>query len=921
MNTHIPGRVSLLALPAALSLAAPALGQGVIGASQTNGVNLASYDPGPVSIVSGVSITSTGWAAVWGEQVAQLANAGVVRDDNGAGIYLGAGGGVTNTGIVSGVDAIHLNGAGSVANSGVIGATGYGVLVNNGAGSVTNTGQIAAGFDGVSLNHGGQVDNSGSIFGGHIGIYAGNGAGSISNSGVISARSGDAVSLYAGGNLTNTVSGRLLGGYSGVYAGGSGSVIQNAGNISAAEFGVYLTGASSVSNSGTIASGVVGVIGTGSGAVVENTGVISGGNTGVKLAGNAELTNSGTITGGVTGVRIGNNGTLTNLAGGLIQGGAVGLQAGTGDVIFNAGTILDNTQAGAVLGRGDVLVNTGSIGGVTGILTDGAVSIVNTGTITATGGGDAISFNSGVSTLTLGTGSVISGDIAGNGTASQINLTGTGMLDNDITGFNAGGALSVASGASWVGGGTWTIAQVTNSGTFTPGLLSAPLTINGNFTQTNGGTLRVAVTPAGIAPFTVNGTVRLAGTLVYVLAPGSYSPATESFLTASGGVTGGFTTVSGDGQAPQIQPQTPPKSQPQVPVQSQTGTQPVVTIASSAAAPALVITQSFTVAPADATLVPNMSQAMALGAQTGSLALLDHAATGSQAACQSPVAHSPDATANAAAALASGFCAVGGWVQASGAAISADGAYNLRGGGFLGGVDRPVYTGGRLGVAAGYDTMNMKDKSGSRAEMDTVRIGLYASQPIGRVMLSADVMDSIASTNSTRQTGAGGAIAKGNANIISGAVQVASTLSFQGASITPAFGIIVDSVNMGSLSETASTQAFAVNAGGSGGVTVAPYLRLSVAKTFITASSLAITPAVSLGVTDSLSNPGNRVTLTAQDGTSFIVSPHHLAPLSGQVAANLVISRGSWSFAVGYSANLAGNWTAQAVQAGVAARF
>jgi hypothetical protein len=365
----------------------------------------------------------------------------------------------------------------------------------------------------------------------------------------------------------------------------------------------------------------------------------------------------------------------------------------------------------------------------------------------------------------------------------------------------------------------------------------------------------------------------------------------------------------------QSQPQAQTDAQPQA------AAAPLVTIASATAAPELVITQRLTVAPADATLVPNMSQAMALGVQAGSLALLDHAAAGNQAACQSPVAHSPDATANAAAALASGFCAVGGWVQASGAAISADGAYNLRGGGFLGGVDRAVYTGGRLGVAAGYDAMNMKDKSGSRAEMDTVRIGLYASQPIGRVMLSADVMDSIASTNSTRQTGAGGAIAKGNANIISGAVQIASTLSFQGTSITPAFGIVVDSVNMGSLSEAAATQAFAVNAGGSGGVTVAPYLRLSVAKTFITASSLAITPAVSLGVTDSLSNPGNRVMLTAQDGTSFIVSPYHLAPLSGQVAASLAISRGSWSFTAGYSANLAGNWTAQAVQAGVVAKF
>jgi hypothetical protein len=877
MNTHIPGRASLMALPAAISLAALAQAQNVTSVSQNNGVNLATYGAGPVSIASGVSITSTGWAAVWGQQ-AQLATAGTVQDDNGAGIYLGAGSTLSNSGSIAGADAVQFSGSASVSNSGVISASGYGVLVNNGAGSVANTGTISAGYDGVSLNRGGRVTNSGSISGGHIGVYTGYGMGSVSNSGVISARTGDAVSLYTGGIFTNTATGRLLGGYSGVYAGGNGSMIQNAGTITAPEFGVYLTGASSVSNTGTITGGVVGVIDTGSGAVIDNTGLISGTNTGVKLAANAELTNSGTITGGITGVRIGNNGTLTNH--GVIQGGTVGL------------------------------------------LANGAANIVNTGIITAENGGDAISLNGGASTLALGTGSVINGDIAGNGTASDIDLTGTGTLASDVTGFGAGGALNVEPGADWVGSGTWSVALVTNNGTLTPGLVNAPLTIDGDFTQTDGGTLRVDVTPGGIAPFTVNGTARLAGTLVYVLAPGSYTSETESFLSASGGIDGGFSTVtSSGGTAATTTNNSKTDTSTVVTSSGTTQTQPVSVVSAGTTA-SIVISQSFTVAPSDSSLFPNMTQALALGAQADSLALLNHAATGGRTACQAMAPHTVAATANAAAALAGEFCAVGGWAQTFGTAVSADGTYNLRGGGFLAGVDRPVYmTGLRLGLAAGYDTENLRDKSSSRVELDAVRIGLYASQPIGRFLLSANVMDSIVSTNDTRQTGAGGAFAKGNANIVSGAVQIAALLRFQGASVTPAFGVVIDSVNMGSLSETAATQAFAVSAAASNGATVAPYMRLNVAKTFITAKDLAIIPALSLGMTESLSNPGNKVTLTAQDGTNFTASPHHLAPFSGQVAASLAVGRGDWAFTTAYSANLAGNWTAQAVQAGVVIRF
>ena len=869
---HGAARASLLALPAALSLAGPAAGQTALLGSST-GIDLNTYGPGPFSIGGTTSISSTGLAALAGSQSVQITNAGHVSDPNGVGVYLGGGGTLANNGTIIGANAVSLNAPGSIGNSGIINAANYGILANGGAASVDNSGAISAGFDGVSLNQGGQASNSGTIHGGHIGLYTGYGLASVSNSGEISASNGDAVSLYTGGNLTNTATGRLLGGYNGAFAGGNGAQILNAGLIAAPDAGVYFTGASSLTNSGTIAGGTDGFIDLGHGGVVENRGKLTGAVIGARFVANGSLTNSGVISGGTTGVDLGRAGTLTNAASGVTTGGNIGLRAGPGSVIDNAGRIA----------------------GATGLLANGAVTITDSGAITAAQGGNAISFNGGASTLTLATGAVITGAIAGNGTASQISLTGNGVLNSDITGLNAGGALQVAQGASWTGSGNWTVAQVVNAGILTPGLIAAPLTINGDFIQTSTGTLRVAVTPRGIAPFTINGTAQLGGTLLYILAPGTYSPATDHFLTASGGVNGNFAQVTSS--QPQIQP-----------VSLGTGGQ-------------ITLHQSIAVAPLDAALFPAITQALTLGARMGDATLLAQAAR-PHASCTPPITNATSTQGQLAAALAGGFCAAGGWVQATGTDLSTSGGFNAQGGGFLAGLGRPIpATGGQVGIAAGFDSVNLKDKASGKARLQTIRIGLYARQPVGAFMLSADIMDGIASLTTTRQTGAGTATAKGHANVLSGAVQAAAPLRFGATDITPALGLEITHVSTGRLNEVAATQAFAVTASGTGGTSVAPYLRVDMSQHFITRGGIAITPRLGLGVMADLDEVGSRVTLTAQDGTGFGATPHHLAPIAGQIMAGVRISRGAWALQAGYSASLAGNWSAQTVQAGLAVRF
>jgi hypothetical protein len=143
-------------------------------------------------------------------------------------------------------------------------------------------------------------------------------------------------------------------------------------------------------------------------------------------------------------------GTLTNAAHALIQGGRYGIQVGTGDTVNNVGTILDNAIAGAALGSGAVVNNNGTIGGMTGVVFTGTgATLNNSGTISG-GGGVAVQFDAGVNSLSLGTGTVLDGDIDGGGGAGQITLSGSGTLTNAMTNFGAGSALGIASGANWI---------------------------------------------------------------------------------------------------------------------------------------------------------------------------------------------------------------------------------------------------------------------------------------------------------------------------------------------------------------------------------------------------------------------------------------------------------------------------------------
>jgi hypothetical protein len=310
--------------------------------------------------------------------------------------------------------------------------------------------------------------------------------------------------------------------------------------------------------SGTgIAGGGIGIEATT--ATVTNNGIISGtstsGGVGVGIVANSNLTvtNNGTISGtGIGGGGIGfgivanttatvtNNGTISGTGTGG-AGGGVGIQAANATVTNN-GTI-----SGIGTGGGEGL----------GIWSFAASNVTNNGTITGTT--SAILFaGSGTNTLTLGSTSIINGEVLASGANNLLQLGGSGIGAFDVsligpaaqyrgfdtfnkigaatwtlTGFNAGalpwtvqqgillvnGSLAnspfTVTGGTLGGTGTIGNTQVSSGGTLAPGS-GAPgtsLTIHGNLAFQSGALYLVQVNSTTASLANVTGTASLAGTV------------------------------------------------------------------------------------------------------------------------------------------------------------------------------------------------------------------------------------------------------------------------------------------------------------------------------------------------------------------------------------------------------------------------
>ena len=407
---------------------------------------------------TGVSTLATATAAY------TVINSGRINS-SGDGVYLAAGGSVTN---------------GSTTDpSADIRAGGQGVLAYHGAGTVNNFGAIESGRQAVLLYDGGSVTNGGAadtaaLLSGFRGIGIYNASGTVANFATIIGTTASGMFLATGGVVTN------------------GSANDTTALIRGSSFGVDIGGSAgplgTVANFGTIESG----FGFQDAAGV-SVGRYAPSTTGSVINGSAS--DAKALIYGYDGVDIGGAGTVTNF--GTIRG--TGVAGGSGIYLAARGSSVTNggaSQTGAIIeGFSGVTVGAGY-----------TATVTNFGTISAAGGA-AIQFESSTDVLAVEAGSAFLGAVLGDGGTLDL-ASGVGTL----TVLQAGGNMNLTVS------GSMTPTPFTNFATLEVGVgasftLAGAAAIAAGQRLIDAGTLTVSGTVDQTGAVTVGGTTSKAALL------------------------------------------------------------------------------------------------------------------------------------------------------------------------------------------------------------------------------------------------------------------------------------------------------------------------------------------------------------------------------------------------------------------------
>jgi len=486
-----------------------------------------------IELLSGASVTNSG-------SVIGGAGAGVYR--GGPGAYLLEGGTIDNSGEIMG-------GAGGATSPG--GTWGAAGIIMGGYGTLTNTGTVAGGVGGlgagITLRAGGVVANgdtshTDALVSGYDGVESSD-VGMVVNDGVIT---GSGAKSQAAGVAIDT----------GVVD--NGSLADEAALIRGAN-GVSVQTSGTVSNYGTIKGSTYG------GVVFRGTGSLSNGSSSDTTAlirgyfgveGAATVDNFATIAAstakGAFGVSIGLGGYLLNGTAAQVSGSDALVDNG---VAVNLGLISGAaSQAGeyGVLLFGSSSLTNGKnarIDGYCGVYVSSAGTLINSGTIAATGR-RAVRFTSPDGTLIVEAGATFIGGVYGDGCALVMG-SGAGTLggfsDNNVTlsastpttTFTDFASLDLDSGTTFSlpAGGT-----VSGDGT-----LVAAGSLNVGGTLTNDGVLTLTGTLAGAGSLLINGAAHFdsGSDLAVANVTEGYASATASFGTSNLGYAGLWTQTSG----------------------------------------------------------------------------------------------------------------------------------------------------------------------------------------------------------------------------------------------------------------------------------------------------------------------------------------------------------------------------------------
>ncbi|HBJ6901610.1 TPA: autotransporter outer membrane beta-barrel domain-containing protein [Salmonella enterica subsp. enterica serovar Wyldegreen] len=418
------------------------------------------------------TISAYGTANTYGIHYGESTSGGVITNT----------GSITTTGGGSGDASVYVHGNGDgtvVNNSGTMSSSVYGVyldstrskghtLNNQAGGAISANTAVAINGNGNTITNLGKMTgvSDGLLISGNNNIVTTSGGEISGKNGIrVSKGSGNQITAKSGSKITTTSTGISI-------AGGNNQVTTESGSaIVAKDNGILInSGANNVTNGGSITATGSSIsygiqYNSGTSGTITNTGTITttgkgAGDASVYAHGGAvTINNSGTMDSSVFGVYVTTGHTLNNLAGGSISANTAVQFNGNNNKLANAGAISGDTNGVTISGSGNTLTNQGKI----------------------TGGTNAVLINSGSknNTLTLNTGTEMSGSITdGNNSASANNnliLDGEGTLGSSISGLN-----SVTSSGDWtLSGATMNLSGTTNSALW---VKSGTLILNGAMT-------------------------------------------------------------------------------------------------------------------------------------------------------------------------------------------------------------------------------------------------------------------------------------------------------------------------------------------------------------------------------------------------------------------------------------------------------
>jgi autotransporter-associated beta strand protein/T5SS/PEP-CTERM-associated repeat protein len=480
-----------------------------------------------------------------------VADGGVVNSPGFTGIAQGSTLNLGTGGVAGGINTPAIDNHGQIVANFTDTLTlaadisGLGTLSKAGVGTLILTGNNS--YSGGTTITGGFINfNSANSFG--SGLITINGGGlqwATGNSADISAQlaafgAGGATFDTNGNNVTLAAS----------LSGPGGLTKTGAGTMTLSGVNSYQGG--TAINGGTVAVTADANLGAAAG------GLAFGGGTLQFLSG---FTTNRTVTLSAGGGTFDTNGNNATLAGAI--GGAGGLTK------VGAGTM---TLSGASTYLGGTTVNAGTLqaGAANVFAPASAHTIANGATLNLAGFNQSIGSLAGAGAVTLGaatlttgndnTSTTFSGAISGTGGLTKIGtgtllLTGTSNYTGattvnagtlSVNGSIASSALTVNAGGTI--GGNGTIGNTTiNGGTLSPGNSIGTLTVQGNLVLTSAAAYIVEVSPTAADRTNVTGTANLAGTVQAVFGPGAYIARTYTILSAAGGSTGTFGSLTTTG--------------------------------------------------------------------------------------------------------------------------------------------------------------------------------------------------------------------------------------------------------------------------------------------------------------------------------------------------------------------------------------